>query len=73
MSVKKAQAIANLLDDELGFSLVSYQNHDLELLKSKLEEFLLLGIETDELHDPDDIADESEEVWEPDVPSDEEE
>jgi hypothetical protein len=55
MSVKKAQEIANVLDRDLGFSLTSYQNNDLEFLKAKLEEFLDLEIETEELQDPDDL------------------
>lgn len=54
MSLRKAQAIANVLEEELGFSLVSYQNSDLEFLKNKLEAFLELEIETEELEDPSD-------------------
>jgi hypothetical protein len=56
MSVKKAQQIANELEQELGFSLVSYQNADLEFMKNKIEEFLDLEIDTEELEDPDDAA-----------------
>jgi hypothetical protein len=57
MSVKKAQEIANVLDRDLGFPLVAYQNNDLEFLKAKLEEFLDLEIETEELEEPDDLFD----------------
>jgi hypothetical protein len=56
MSVKKAQAIVNEVQDRLGFSLVSCQTNELEWLKDKLETFLDLEIETDELSDPDDFA-----------------
>jgi hypothetical protein len=54
MSVKKAQGIVNEVEDRLGVSLVSYQNNEIEWLKSQLEEFLDLEIETDELSDPED-------------------
>ena len=57
MSLKKAQEIANVLDRDLGFSLTSYQNTDLEFLKSKLESFLKLEIDTEELEEPDDSLD----------------
>lgn len=57
MSIKKAQEIANVLDRELGFSLTSYQNNDVEFLKTKLEEFLDLEVSTDELEEPDDSFD----------------
>ena len=53
MSLKKAQDIANELDRELGFSLTSYQNQDLAFLKTKLEAFLELDIDTEELEEPD--------------------
>jgi hypothetical protein len=54
MSIKKAQKIVNEVDHELGISLVAYQNNDLEFLKKKLEDFLELEIETEELQDADD-------------------
>jgi hypothetical protein len=54
MSVKKAQGIVNEIENRLGVSLVSYQNNEIEWLKSQLEEFLDLEIETDELSDPED-------------------
>ena len=54
MSVKKAQGIVNEVDNRLGITLVSYQNNEIEWLKSQLEEFLDLEIETDELSDPED-------------------
>lgn len=54
MSIKKAQNIVNQVEDRLGISLVSYENHDLEWLKDKLESFLELEIATDELSDPQD-------------------
>lgn len=57
MSLKKAQAIANVLDRDLGFSLASYQNTDLEFLKTKLEEFLKLDVDTEELEESDDALD----------------
>lgn len=52
MSLKKAQTIANILEEELGFALTAYENSDLEFLKEKLEEFLALEIRTEELEDP---------------------
>jgi hypothetical protein len=55
-SVKKAQKIANQLDEELGFSLTSYQRNDLDFLRNKLEEFLDLEVETEELSDPEELA-----------------
>jgi hypothetical protein len=60
MSVNKAQEIANVLDRNLGFSLTSYTNSDIEFLKTKLEEFLELEVETEELEEPDDDRDMSE-------------
>lgn len=57
MSLKKAQTIANVLDRDLGFSLASYQNTDLEFLKVKLEEFLKLDVDTEELEESDDDLD----------------
>jgi hypothetical protein len=45
------------LDRDLGFSLVSYQNTDLEFLKTKLDAFLKLEIDTEELEEPDDSLD----------------
>jgi hypothetical protein len=52
--IRKAQDIANMLEEELGFFLASYQMSDLELLRDKLDEFLQLGVETEDLEDPDD-------------------
>lgn len=54
MSIKKAQKIANLIESELSINLTSFTNQELELLKSRLEEFLELEVETDELSDPED-------------------
>lgn len=56
MSVKKAQAIVNKVEEELGFTMTMYQNSDLEYLKTKLEEFLELDIETEELQDPEELS-----------------
>jgi len=55
MSIKKAQDIANVLAEELGFSVTSYDNVELAFLKSQLEEFLDLEVDTAELEDPADI------------------
>ena len=57
MAVKKAQKIVNEVDRELGITLVAYQNSDLEFLRKKLEEFLALEIDTEELEDADDADD----------------
>ena len=57
MSLKKAQEIANVLDRELGFSLTAYQVADLEFLKTKLETFLALEVDTEDLEEPDDSFD----------------
>lgn len=56
MSLKKAQKIVNDVEEELGISLVVYQNHDLEYLKKKLEEFLDLDVDTEELSDPEELS-----------------
>ena len=58
MSIKKAQEIVNAVDTELGISLVSYQNNNLEFLRDKLDAFLALNVETDELSDPGDLEEE---------------
>ena len=55
MSVKKAQNIVNEVEDRMGIALVSFQNNELEWLKDRLEKFLDLEIETDELSDPEDL------------------
>lgn len=69
MSNSKAQKIVNEVQDRLGVSLVSYQNSDLEFLKERLEAFLDLEVDTEELTDPEDIyfegsGDEEEEALE---------
>jgi hypothetical protein len=69
MSLKKAQEIANVLDRDLGFSLTSYQVTDLEFLKAKLEEFLKLDVETEDLEEPDDSLDQE---WDSDDFTDDE-
>lgn len=51
MSVRKAQSIVNEVDGNMGISLVAFRLDELEYLKSKLEEFLELEIDTDELQD----------------------
>jgi hypothetical protein len=56
MSLKKAQNIANQVQDRLGISLTSLQNNEVEWLKNQLDTFLDLEIETDELSDPDDLG-----------------
>jgi hypothetical protein len=56
MSVKKAQKIVNDVDSELGINFAGYQNSDLEFLKKKLEEFLDLEIDTEELEDAQEFA-----------------
>lgn len=61
MSVKKAQKIVNEIEDRLGITMTAYNNSELEWLKSELENFLDLEIETDELSDPDDCEREDEE------------
>jgi hypothetical protein len=57
MSVSKAQKIANMLDAEYGFNMVAYQRSELEFMKNKLEEFLDLEVETEELEDTSDLSD----------------
>lgn len=69
MSLKKAQTIANVLDRDLGFSLASYQNTDLEFLKTKIEEFLALEVDTEDLEEPDDSLDQE---WDSDDFTDDE-
>lgn len=54
MSVNKAQRIVNEINERMGISLVSYQNHELHWLKSQIDDFLDLEIETEELQDPED-------------------
>lgn len=58
MSHREAQKIVNEVDAELGISLVAYQRHELEFLKNRLEEFLDLDVDVDELSDADDYRDE---------------
>ena len=60
MSIKKAQKIVYELDEELGIFLTQYQRSELEYLKSKLEEFLDLEIDMDDLQDADDYEPEDE-------------
>jgi hypothetical protein len=59
-SIKKAQKIANMLEEEFGFFMVQYTNNDLETLKNKLDEFLLLDVDTEDLEDPEDADAEDE-------------
>ena len=54
MSIKKAQAIVDEVYEATGVSLVSYQLSDLNFLKEKLEDFIELEIETEDLDDPED-------------------
>jgi hypothetical protein len=60
MSVKKAQSIVNEVEGHLGITLVAFNNDEIEWLKSKLEEFLDLEINTDDLQDPEDCEQEDE-------------
>lgn len=53
-NAKKAQKIVNEVDRELGIALVAYPNSELEWLKGRLEKFLELEVETEDLHDADD-------------------
>lgn len=55
MSIKKAQGIANRIQDRMTFNLVAYQRDELEWLKAQLEEFLDTEIEPEELTDPDEF------------------
>lgn len=71
MSVKKAQAIANSLEDQFGFFLVQHQNSELELLRNMIDEFLELGVETEELEDPEDVDQEDELNFDDDEESEE--
>ena len=57
MSVRKAQSIVNEVDGNMGISLVAFRLDELEYLKSKLEEFLELEIDTDELQDSETTSD----------------
>jgi hypothetical protein len=49
----KAQRIVNEVDQELGITLVAYENSELEFLRKKLTQFLALGVPTDDLVDAD--------------------
>ena len=66
MSVKKAQKIANEIYEEFGLSLANMVLSDLESLKEKIDLFLSLNVETDEICDPDDVLldDSEEDEWE---------
>lgn len=57
MSVKKAQKIANKLDEEFGIFLTQYQVSDVEAIRDLLDDFLDTGAETDDLADADDQKD----------------
>lgn len=57
MSLKKAQKIADEIETATGINLASYQNDDLHFLKDKLEEFLDLDIETDDLEGFEELSD----------------
>jgi len=57
MSVKKAQSIANRIQDRMAFNLVAYQRSELEWLKDQLETFIDTEVEPEELTDPDEIDD----------------
>jgi len=54
MSLKKAQKIVNELDDKFGINALGYQNSELEIIKDMLDNFLELGVETEDLQEPED-------------------
>lgn len=54
MSFKKAQGIVNELYHKYGIDILAYQNDEISDLKNSLEEFVELGVDTDELVPPDD-------------------
>jgi hypothetical protein len=54
-TIKKAQSIANRIQDRVAFNVVAYQRDEIEWLKTQLEDFLDTEIETEELTDPDEI------------------
>lgn len=57
MSIKKAQKIANKLDEEFGIFLTSYQLSEIERINALLTQFVDLGVETEDLADADDQKD----------------
>lgn len=59
MSLKKAQKIAEDVNNEIGFNLVKLPVADLQYLKDKLEDFLELEVETEDLVDPDEPNDDN--------------
>jgi len=72
-NTKKAQKIVNEVDQELGIALVAYQNSELEFLRDKLEKFLDLGVDTEDLHDADDEDFLDEDLSDDDAPYDDDE
>lgn len=55
MSVKKAQGIANRIQDRMAFNVTAYSLTDIEWLKEQLELFVDTEVEPEELTDPDEF------------------
>lgn len=64
MSLKKAQTISKTVNSLYGVDLTTMTTGDVESLKGKLEEFLDLEIDTDELSQDDSLDEELDEDFE---------